>query len=305
MCCSYWKHNVTTLPTNRWLPLSILLLLGIVWGTGYSIARYAMTHDVPPLGYGFWQAVGPAVLIGLLARQCRTPLLMTQHWRYYFIIGLTGIVLPNTNMYFAAMHLPAGLLAVIVNTVPIMAYVLSLCLGLESFTWLRLLAIILGCTGLMLILVPHASLPTPELIPWVLLALLTPFCFAFTAVYMTRFRPHGTHSLALAAGTLLIASLILTPIVLSSGMFYVPHIPFATTDWVILLEILLSSLGYLLFFQLIKIAGPVYYSFVDTIVALTGLFWGYTLFHEHLNFWTGSAVLFILCSLILVTRKIK
>src|SRR5579863_9025259 len=101
-----------------WLPLALLLLLGMIWGTGYSIARFAMTHGVNPLGYSFWQSVGPALLIGLLAyRRKHDITLSTAHYRYYFICGLTGIAIPNTNMYFAAPHLPAGLLAVIVNTV--------------------------------------------------------------------------------------------------------------------------------------------------------------------------------------------
>lgn len=74
-------------------------------------------------------------------------------------------------------------------------------------------------------------------------------------------------------------------------------------DWVIVLEILLSSLGYVLFFQLIRIAGPVYYSLVDTIVVMTGLFWGRIIFDEHLNIWTTAAVIFIVFALLLVTRN--
>src|ERR1700742_3017714 len=93
--------------------LLLLLTLGFIWGTGYSIARFATTHGVSPLGYSFWQALGPAILIGLLAfrkSQFKRTQIATPHLLYYFICGLTGIVIPNTNMYFAASHLPAGIL---------------------------------------------------------------------------------------------------------------------------------------------------------------------------------------------------
>lgn len=294
----------TPIKQPSWLPITLLLLLGIIWGTGYSIARFAMTHGVNPLGYSFWQSVGPAILIGILAYSRQNAFTLSlPHCRYYFICGLTGIALPNTNMYFAAPHLPAGLLAVIVNTVPIMAYVMALIARVESFTWLRFIAVGLALNGLMLILIPKTSLPSPHMVPWTLSALLTPFCFAFCSVYIARCRPAGSHSLTLAAGTLIFSSLLLAPIVLSTQHFYAFHLPLTLPDWVILLEILLSSLGYVLFFKLLKIAGPVYYSFVDAIVAITGLFWGYIIFHERLNVWTGTAILLIIFSLILVSKR--
>jgi len=46
-------------------PLSLLILLGVLWGSGYSLARYATTHGVAPLGYAFWQSLGPALLLSL------------------------------------------------------------------------------------------------------------------------------------------------------------------------------------------------------------------------------------------------
>jgi drug/metabolite transporter (DMT)-like permease len=289
---------------NRLLPLSLLLLLGFVWGTGYSIARFAVTNGVDPLGYSFWQSLGPAILITLLAVANREKMTFSlPHCRYYFICGLTGIALPNTNMYFAAPHLPAGLLAVIVNTVPIMAYIMALLARVETFSRVRLIAVGLALTGLMLILVPASSQPSSEMMPWVLSALLTPLCFAFCSVYITRYRPAGSTSLSLAAGTLISSSILLAPLVLGTNHFYAFHLPLTTPDWVILLEIVLSSIGYILFFQLLRISGPVYYSFVDTIVAMTGLFWGWLIFSEKLNFLTGIAVLFILSSLILINKR--
>src|SRR5438128_3889036 len=125
-------------------PLSsfgLLLLLGLIWGTGYSIARFAMTHGVSPLGYSFWQSLGPAVVLWLLMMLMRRktnpstirPTSKIHTYCYYVICGLTGIVIPNTNMYFAAEHLPAGLLAVVVNTVPILAYPMALLARVESF----------------------------------------------------------------------------------------------------------------------------------------------------------------------------
>lgn len=294
----------TMQPHIRTTALVLLLSLGFIWGTGYSIARFATTHGVPPLGYSFWQALGPALLISLLAKtRGRSLAISVPHLRYYIICGLTGIVIPNTNMYLAAPHLPAGILAVIVNTVPIIVYPLALIARVEAFNVARLFAVFSAVIGLMLIILPQAGLPSRQMIPWALSSLITPLSFAFCAVYISRYRPDDYHSLSLSSGTLIAASLLLTPIVLLTHNFYAFHLPLTTPDLVILLEIILSSIGYVLFFQLIKVAGPVYYSLVDTIVSLTGLFWGYVIFHEKLNVWTTLAVILILFALIMVTKQ--
>ncbi|MDR3492899.1 MAG: DMT family transporter [Gammaproteobacteria bacterium] len=289
---------------SPYLPLILLLLLGSIWGTGYSIARFAMINGVNPLGYSFWQSLGPAILITALVWIKRLPLPFSfAHCRYYLICGLTGIALPNTNMYFAAPHLPAGILAVVVNTVPLMAYLMALMAGLERFNVMRLASVAVALCGLMLLLIPKSSLPAPDMIPWVLTALLTPLCFAFCSVYITRFRPPNSNSFSLAAGTLIFSSALLAPLIVWTHSFYSFHIPVTLPDAVVLLEIVLSSIGYLLFFQLLKIAGPVYYSFVDTVVAITGLAWGYIIFAEKLNIWTGAAVTLILLSLLMISKQ--
>jgi drug/metabolite transporter (DMT)-like permease len=141
------------------------------------------------------------------------------------------------------------------------------------------------------------------MVPWVMSTLITPISFAFCSVYIARFRPAGSDTLSLTAGMLIFSSFLLIPLVLTTHSFYAFHLPFNLAEWVILLEIILSSVGYLLFFQLIKLAGPVYYSLVDTIVVLTGLFWGYLLFSEQLNKWTTAAVVLIVIALLLVTRE--
>lgn len=287
------------------IALALLFLLGIVWGTGYSIARFAMTHDVPPLGYSFWQSLGPAIILSLLSLRFGTS---QQHTTttpvvFYLVAGMTGIVIPNTTMYYAAQHLPAGILALIVNTVPIIAYPLAIMTKLEHFCWQRMLGIILATCGLLCIILPKTSLPDPQMVPWVITTLITPISFAICSIYIARNRPPRADSIKLAAGMLVCSSLLLLPFVLLKQSFYLFHYPLTMPDQIILLEILLSSFGYVLYFKLLRIAGPVYYSLVDTVVVLTGLFWGYALFHEKLNQWTATAVTLIILALILVTRQ--
>ncbi len=293
------------LATDRSLQGPVLLIvLGLIWGSGYSLARYATTHGVSSMGYAFWQSLGPAVftLCWCLLRKVKFPR-DSQHLRYYLICGLLGIAFPNTNMYFAAPHLPAGLLAVVVNTVPVMTYVLAWLFREESLFSLRCVGVVSCFVGIMVLLLSGTSIAGHYTTRWVLQALLSPLSFAITAIYSTRVRPRQTSSLVLSSGMLIASTVFLVPIVLLSGQFYSLLPPWHMADGAVVLEMILSSLGYVVFFQLLKVSGPVYYSLVGGIVAITGLFWGWLLFAEYLSLWSSWAVVLIILGVLLVSKR--
>lgn len=260
-------------------PLFLLLLLGFIWGCGYSLSRYALTHGVSPLGYAFWQTLGPALLLGITGGFRRGGRLRNPaDWRFFLVCGLAGIAIPNTNMYFLAPHLPAGMLAVLVNTVPLIIYPMAIFLGMERFDSLRFLAVVLGVFGVMSLVTAPLSVNM-----YTLAALLTPLAFAACSLYIASLGKHAPMAQESACGMLLAATLLLLPLVLSTHSYYSLSVFPNAVQSVVLLEILLSTMGYVLFFRLIRLAGPVFYSLVGGVVALTGIFWGRVLFDERLT----------------------
>lgn len=284
--------------------LFLLLVLGITWGSGYAIAKYATQNGISPLGYAFWQSLGPAIVIGLLVVVSRDRFGFSwSHWRYYLVCGLLGIAIPNTNMYWVAPHLPAGLLAVLVNTAPILTYLLALIFRLECFEKGRFLGVVCGLSGVLCILLPNIVLPSSSQWPYLLQALLSPLCFALCAVFIKRYYPAKSTALSLAAGMLLCSAVLLAPVVVLCHDFY-PLFPLKNlSDVLLLVEIGLSSLGYVIMFRLLKQAGPVYYSLVSGVVVLTGLFWGGKIFSESLNRWEILAITLIFMGVGLITMR--
>ena len=281
--------------------VSLLILLGFIWGSGYSLAKFAMTNGVPPLGYAFWQSLGPALLLTFFSLATKKmPLLNPTYWPYFLFCGFIGIAIPNTNMYFIASHIPAGLLAVLVNTVPLIVYPLALLSGQEKPDGWRLLALLLGMTGILLIIGVSTS---GFFSSWTLLAMLSPIGFALCSIYIGARQPLELDSLQAASGMLLAASLLLVPLVISQNAFYPLSGPLTVVKQVIILEIILSSLGYLLFFILIRLAGPVFYSLTGGIVALTGLFWGYLVFGETPTSLQSMAVALVVFALFLLSWR--
>ncbi len=183
----------------------------------------------------------------------------------------------------------------IIPFVPLTTYIIVLGLRMERFDALRLSGVVFGLGGTALILFPDSSLPDAGSAPWFLLGLLTPIFYALSNVLAARLRPAGAHSLPLAAGMLWCVAIVLAPLVFSLGLFYPVFPPFETPELAILGQIAVSSVAYFLFFEIIRLAGPVFMSFTGYVVTLTGIGWGMVFFGEsHSPFvWAAAGLIFV------------
>lgn len=293
-----FKKNFSTKPRS----ILILLFLGLSWGAGYAIAHYVTLQGISPITFSFYLAFGPAVLLCFYVWMVGLSLTFSWHyWRYYFLTGVLGVVIPNTCMYIAAPHLPAGLLGMTANLTPIFIYPLALFANQEKFRWLRLMSICLGVIGILLITLPETKLQQNYLAHWVLFALISPLSFAASAVYISKYRPANSDSIALSAGMLLVSAIILVPLMLIFSHSRLQISVWHFVNWLVLLQILLASIGTVLLFYLIKIAGPVYYSLVNAVAVLAGVFWGWLFFAEKLSIVIFMSLMLILSAIILMT----
>ena len=100
---------------NSVIIILLLVVLGIIWGSGPVINKYAISQGVTPVGYSFWQFIGPAILLSIIAYCMGVMKLSRKHIPYYIVCGALGIAIPNTILHICAIHLPAGILPIIVS----------------------------------------------------------------------------------------------------------------------------------------------------------------------------------------------
>ena len=72
---------------------------------------------------------------------------------------------------------------------PILTYAGAVAFRLERIWWPRVLGFGVGIVGVALLVVPETSLPSRELVPWILLALLLPIGYATTSLATALMRP--------------------------------------------------------------------------------------------------------------------
>ncbi len=297
---------MTKFKKTPFYPLLLLICLGLTWGTSFSIARFAMESGITPLGYLFWQTVGPALLLYIIISFIQKKIFILQQKQifFYFITGLLCILLPNYIMFKSALHIPSGTLGLIVNTSPIITYILSIVFIIEKFEFKRFIGIMCGFLGLYVLFSSQLQLNASIQTPWILFAFLTPIFLAFSTIYVVKFKDDQINSLELSCGMLIAAATLTIPLTFLYHEFH-PITTITLPNMIILLEILLSSLGFVLFFELLRISGPVYYSLVSCIVALSAFGWGFLVFGESLHGNEAFAVLLTVFAIYLVSAKNK
>ncbi|SME94358.1 Permease of the drug/metabolite transporter (DMT) superfamily [Tistlia consotensis] len=286
-----------------WLPLVLLLVVGTLWGATFSIGKIAVTHGIPPAAYAFFQSAGAgsvllvlALLRGELARP-RAGLLL-----YGLVAGTVGLTLPNVNFTVVIQHLEAGTMSVVITLSPLATYVGALLLGMERRSLPRLLGLLCGFAGALVLLVPGATLPGVDQSDWILLGILTPLCYSAQGLFAARFMPPGVGSLRLARLMLFGAALTSGIAMLASDSLYVPQ-GLGAAEIAMLLQIAVSSIAYVVVFEVLRRSGPVFFSQVGYVVTVTGVLWGMVIFGERPTAGLLLAGLLVLGGLFLVNRR--
>lgn len=292
--------------TSRLRPLVMLLALGSLWGLAFSLAKIGRLGGVPPMAHTAWQATGAGLilLVICLARGLR-PRLGRSFLFYYLFAGFLGFAAPNANMVVALKELPAGVMAVIITLVPVFTYAAAILVRMERLSLVRTVGVAFGLAGALLILLPNASLPTQAMASAALFGLLTPLFYALGNIGMARWRPQGEggHSLSLACGMTLAGGAGMACVMLATGQSYVlGQDGWQTRDWAIVGQIVISAVAFVIFFELLRMVGPVVTGVVAFVITCAGILWGMVIFDETHSVWVWGAVVLVLVGLALVNR---
>ena len=154
------------------------------------LMKIAIEAGHHPLGLIAWQMFTASIVLGLflLIKKQRVALSLVA-LKYYIVIALIGTLIPNTFSLYATDQLPAGIMAIIIATVPMMSLAVALIARIEAFSWPRTFGVILGVFALLLIALPDASLPDPSKAPWLLVGLIAPLCYAIEGNFVAARAP--------------------------------------------------------------------------------------------------------------------
>lgn len=281
-----------------------MIIGGLAWGVTFSLAKLVMAAGVHPIGLSWLQgALGAAVLLPYcLVRYGGLPL-KRDYLQLYIIAGALGTALPSNFLFFAATNLPAGILAIVTSLVPMLTYAIAIPFGAEVLRGRRLLGIALGLAAVLMIILPEASLPEPGMAVWVLIGLVAPLSYSAENVYLALRRPPASDPVILLCGMLIAGTIMLTPVVWATGTWVDLWHPWTAIEWWMLLLIAINVAGYLMFLELIVIAGPLFAAQSGYFVTASGVVFGIVIFAEQHSAWIWIALGVLFAGVALVNPR--
>ncbi|KPK03854.1 MAG: hypothetical protein AMJ64_14875 [Betaproteobacteria bacterium SG8_39] len=275
-----------------------LVALAAIWGAAFIFLRVV----APVLG-AVWTAELRVLLGGLALliwfRVIGFDPALKRHWRVYLAVGTINSALPFSMFGFAALYLPASLMAILNSTSPMFGMLFGALFGGERVTLAKLVGLAAGAAGVALVVQP-GGLDVGPMFGWAIASALGACaCYGMTGVVIRRIGK-GAPPRGVAAGNQLAAALVLLPLL--------PFMPPAGAPTLLVagnmlaLALLASGVAYLLYFRLIADVGALRALTVTFLIPVFGTFWGWLFLGETLPAAAFAGAALIITGTVLVTR---
>ncbi|MBW6506278.1 MAG: DMT family transporter [Rhodobacteraceae bacterium] len=257
--------------------------------------KIAVTAGYRDFGIIFWQAmIAAAMLLPWVLMRGGLPL-HRHALALYAFVALAGTLVPNFASFTAQLYLPAGVSALVLSFIPMVALPIAVLMRTDHASPGRLLGLVAGAVGVALIVLPGDALPDRSMVPWVLVALIGTVFYAIEGNGIARWGTFGLSPVQLVAGAVVLTVLVAGPLALARGVFISPLRPWGQGDWAVVVGGVLNVGAYVGYLWLVGRAGAVFAAQVSYLVTGFGVFWAMVLLGERFSpwFWVAAAVIFL------------
>ncbi|MCB6178396.1 DMT family transporter [Rhodobacter sp. Har01] len=261
--------------------IAILLAVGTGWGSSQATGKMAAETGQGPFGIMFWQLAICTVLLGAISLvRGRGLVLSRPALRFYVVVAVLGTLVPNYTFYASVVHLPAGVMSLVIALVPMISLPLAVLAGIDRFSALRVAGLGLGLAGVGLIAAPGGAALAPEMLRWLPVAMIGPLFYALEATWVAKSGTAGMDAVQAMFGASAVGLVLCVPLVLGTGQFYLPGPPFDRSEIALLVMSVSHAALYATYVWLAATAGAVFAAQSSYVVTVTGVFWAMLLLGE-------------------------
>ncbi|MBG1231343.1 DMT family transporter [Aestuariivirga litoralis] len=277
--------------------LALYCLLALIWGFSFlflvkSVAVFGWA------GTSAFRSIIAGVTVAAFAILQRRKLNFGGQWKPLLIVAATTVAGQYVGIALAAPKIGTAMSAIFISTVPLFAMVISRLAGMEHLAPARIAGLLLGIFGIALLVGFPTFAITPDFLLGVAMCLASCVSAAVGSVYASH---HLTRSdpWAVTSGAFFLGGLMVLPFLWVAPMTQVP-VPMDYL-WLVLLGVLISGAGYVLYFGLVSSIGPTRAVSVEFAVTVIAVIVGGVFLGERLSAiqWIGAATVIFGCTLVL------
>jgi drug/metabolite transporter (DMT)-like permease len=270
------------------------VVLAAIWGASFLFTRIAAPEFGPLALVEVRLAVAGAFLLVPVVLRGEW-MQFRQHWSALLLLGAINSAIPFSLFAYATLSLTAGDASVLNATAPLFGALIGGLLLRERLPFGRSVGLCVGFLGVIVLVWDKLSFAGHGLA--VGAGLGAALLYGFASHLINR-RLRGVPSLAVSAGSLVFASMLLLPLALLNLPSALP----SARGWfaAITLGVLCTAIAYLMYFHLLKNIGPTRAMTVAYLIPAFGILWGNLVLREPISLSTLIGGLVIVSGTMLV-----
>ena len=254
----------------------MLITLATVWG-GSFLFNAILVAELPVITIvAIRVTVAALALWGFVRVTGRKIPTAPQVWGALLILGVLNNAIPFSLIVQGQTQITSGLASILNATTPLFTILVAgFFLTDERFSVLRVLGVIVGFSGVILMVGPEALGGLGADFWAQLCALGAALSYGFASVFGRRFRELRVDPVMVATGQVTMSSLVLWPIALwIDGPQDILGLSFNAAASMFGLAVLCTSFAYILYFRILERAGATNISLVTFLVPISAIILG-------------------------------
>lgn len=255
-------------------PLVIFLIVSLIWGLTWTAIKIGV-GAMPPFFFAALRFIAAGgLLLAIMAARIDWRGLRRE-WRAVFVVSMLLTTFSYGPTFWGVQNTTSGVAAVVnMSMTPLMLFVIGVALGVERFDRRKLIGVLVGIVGLVLLFWPELRTET-RAEAWSLAALLTGTTVYCLGSVLSGRMLKGLDTVSVSGSVMLIGGIGLA---LLSAIFerVTPHTLSTLLEPAPLLSLLFLILGgsivaFTLYLYLLRVWGPTragLFAFVSPVVAL-------------------------------------
>ena len=291
---------------NQFLNVCLLFILSSLWALHFSLVKLVDADQNP------FSILIPLLLILCILFFCILKFFnklfkFTYRKSFFFIVaGTFAYVVPLSVEFLVAPKIDAGILTLIVSSVPVFTLLIVWQFRLLNVNLRLILGTLSGLIGISLIVLGNIN---NSLNLWLIVSIIVPLSYAFNAVFMEKYWPSNLNSLQMAFGeclTSFIFVLFLNFLIkghLTNSIIEYAEWLFMPIFWILTF---VTFLEVSLYFFLLNRIGAVFINIGSYLVMPAGFLWGFVIFGELFTLLKFICTLLIINAIFLIgSQKYK
>ncbi len=252
---------------------ALLGVLSVLWGGSFFFTGVSL-QELPPLTVVFLRVALAAIILlpALWVYRTRFPESLSG-WKPFFALALLNNVFPFSLIVVGQTYIPSGLASILNATTPLFTVLVMAAAGDEKLYPRRVAGVIVGLIGVIVLHGQSLDFEAGQSVG-ILLCLAAAFFYGLSALYARRKLPNAP-PLATAAFQLTASGLVMAVVAAAVERPWQLPLPGVATWLAIVGSAALSTaLAYIIFFRILRRAGPTNVMLVTLLIPVTAILLG-------------------------------